>query len=115
MLTLRVVAVDKTALDPLSASIQKQGPDPVWVGGILLHILLHTFLHVVSDAGHEPRMMSVRTALSAMWHQCKQLVGAVSCRQNNSLVDWVFTFHSAQVGMRLVWCLPSRWAGGGPA
>lgn len=70
---------------------------------------------MVSDAGRELCMMSVRTALGAMWHQCKQLVGAVSCRQNNSLVDWVFTFHSAQVGMRLVWCLPSRWEGGGPA
>lgn len=47
------------------------------------------FLSVVSDAGCGLRMMSewlisVRTALGAMWHPCKQLVGMVSCRQNNS-------------------------------
>lgn len=77
-------------------------------------------LSAVSDAGcglcvMSEWLISVRTALGAMWHPCKQLVGMVSCRQNNSLMDWVFTFHSAQVGMSLGWCLPSMWAGWGPA
>lgn len=59
--------------------------------------------------------ISARVALGAMWRQHKQLVDVVSCRQNSSLMDWVFTLHSAQVGMSQGWCLPSMWAGWGPA
>lgn len=60
-------------------------------------------------------LISVKTALSPMWHQSKQLVILLSHRQNSSLMDWFFTFQPARVGMSPGWCLPSMWAGWGPA
>lgn len=65
-------------------------------------------------AAHSQRLISVKTALSPMWHQGKQLVILLSHRQNSSLMDWFFTFQPARVGMSPGWCLPSMWAGWGP-
>lgn len=93
--TLRAVAVDKETPGPVIF--------PTWCQ-----------MQAISNAQSE-ELISVKTALSPMWHQSKQLVILLSTDKNSSLMDWFFTFQPARVGMSPGWCLPSMWAGWGPA